>query len=70
MLFSVLSKVAGFLLQRSCSVLETKSFLPALAVWGKGRSKLARGIEGLTDTAKLIAQLNAIWKARSPRISA
>lgn len=28
------------------------------------------GTDGLTDTAKLIAQLNAIWKARSPRISA
>lgn len=70
MLFNVLSEVGGFLLQCSCSVWETNSFLPAWAAWDNGRSGEERGTDGLTDTAKLIAQLNAIWKARSPRISA
>ena len=46
------------------------SFLPVWTAWDKGRSGEERGTDGLTDTAKLIAQLNAIWKARSPRISA
>lgn len=36
----------------------------------RGEEWIREGNDGLTDTAKLIAQLNAIWKARSPRISA
>lgn len=39
-------------------------------VSGKERSGQERGTDRRTDKAKLIAQLNAIWKARSPRISA
>lgn len=48
---------------------EVKSFLRVWALWVKGREWLG-GEDRLTDTEKLIVQLNAIWKAKSPRISA
>lgn len=48
---------------------KSSRFSRVWALWAKGREWLG-GEDRLTDTEKLIVQLNAIWKAKSPRISA
>lgn len=74
MLFNLLLKVASFFFFNPNVHLQygiSSGFCgPGLCREVKRDMDRGRETDRLTDTAQLIAQLNAIWKARSPRISA
>lgn len=67
--YSICFRNLQVLFQLLSLVWEVKSFLRVWTLWVKGREWLG-GEDRLTDTEKLIVQLNAIWKAKSSRISA